>query len=136
MTVQSGSAVAGQIAGNLYHASGGWTYLNAGEGVLANFASGEFTIYTAASGAAAAVAGITERFHVTLNGNVLFGAPGGSGLATTAVDGFPNIPFCLGTPTGAATSYTGTGLVPIVVDWSNMRLYVRVQGAWKYAQLV
>jgi hypothetical protein len=46
-------------------------------------------------------------------------------LATTAAVGFPRIPRCAGPPTGAAADGT------LVIDETNLRLYVRVGAAWK-----
>lgn len=48
-------------------------------------------------------------------------------LATTATDGFIYIPSCAGVPTGTPT--TITGMLPLVVDSTNNRLYF-YSGSW------
>lgn len=52
-------------------------------------------------------------------------------LATNATDGFLYVPACAGTPTGAATGITG--MIPIVVDSTNHKLYFYSGGAWRDA---
>lgn len=56
---------------------------------------------------------------------------GGTALATTATENFAYVPTCAGTPTGAASAYTG--LAAIVVDTTNHKLYFRSGGAWRDA---
>jgi hypothetical protein len=51
-------------------------------------------------------------------------------IATNATDGFLYVPSCAGTPTGVPT--TKTGMVPIVVDSTNNKLYFYV-GSWRDA---
>lgn len=77
------------------------------------------------------LAGNTTRMTVGDNGNIVIG---GAALATTATSGFPWIPSCPGTPTGAPTA-PYTNAAAMVVDTSNNRLYVLVGGTWKYATL-
>jgi len=69
--------------------------------------------------------------------------PGGGGvvvgiattsLGTTATTGFFHLPTCNGAPTGVAQT-VGAGVVPMVVDVTNNRLYVRIAGTWRYASL-
>lgn len=54
---------------------------------------------------------------------------GGAGLATNATKGFIEIPDMAGTPTGAAANTS------VVIDTSNLRLYIRIAGTWRYAAL-
>ena len=66
------------------------------------------------------------------SGNVIIG-PGQ--LANNATDGFLYVSTTTsGAPTGTPTSYADR--VPIVVDDTNLRIYVRIGGVWRYAQLV
>jgi prepilin-type processing-associated H-X9-DG protein len=65
------------------------------------------------------------------NGNISLGA--GGGLATSATAKFPYVPVMAGTPSGTPTSISG--MAPIVVDSSGLKLWVYVGGAWKYATL-
>ncbi len=71
----------------------------------------------------------TRRLAGTKTGSILAGAP--AALATNASDGFLYVPTCAGTPTGAPTAQTG--LVPIVVDTTNNKLYFYSGGAWRDA---
>ena len=73
--------------------------------------------------------GVT-RIKVDVNGNVVAGA---GTLATTATNGFMYIPSTAGVPTGAATAYSG--FCPMVVDTTNLRLYIRVGTTWRRASL-
>lgn len=52
-------------------------------------------------------------------------------LATNATSGFIYVPACAGTPTGTPTAVTG--MVPIVVDSTNNKLYFFSNGAWRDA---
>jgi len=61
------------------------------------------------------------------NKNVFLGHQ--AALATGATNGFVSIPGCAGTPTGAPT--LKTGLVPLVVDTTDVKLYAYIGGAWK-----
>lgn len=58
---------------------------------------------------------------------------GTAALATTAVKGFLYLPTCAGAPTGTPESNTGT--VPMVVDTTNLRIYINISGTWRYAAL-
>ena len=77
------------------------------------------------------IAGNVERASIVNDGNVVVGT---AALTTTAISGFPWIPSCPGTPTGAPTA-PYTNAAAMVVDTSNNRLYVLVGGTWKYASL-
>lgn len=59
-------------------------------------------------------------------GNIALGKQ--AALATTDTDGFLYVPNCPGVPTGVPTGVTG--LVPLVVDSTNQRLYAYLGGAW------
>lgn len=77
---------------------------------------------------------------VDANGNVTIGGGtagvGTKQMATTGTQGFPAIPRCAGAPTGVpAIVDTYSGVVPLVVDSTNTRLYAYVGGAWRYATL-
>ncbi len=52
-------------------------------------------------------------------------------LATNATSGFIYVPACAGTPTGTPTAVTG--MVPIVVDSTNNKLYFYSNSAWRDA---
>ena len=80
----------------------------------------------------AAGAAQTLRFMISADGNVVIGNQGAA-LATTATDGFLYPPSCAGVPTGAATAYTGA--IPMVIDTTNLRIYCRIAGTWRLAQL-
>ena len=71
-----------------------------------------------------------ERARISSTGNVVVNT---AAVATTATDGFLYIPTCAGAPTGVPTTFTGRS--PLVVDSTNNRFYVYVNGAWKYATL-
>ena len=57
--------------------------------------------------------------------NVASGLPS---LATNATDGFLYLPSCAGVPTGTPRGVTG--MVPLVVDTTDGRLYAYIGGAW------
>jgi hypothetical protein len=54
-------------------------------------------------------------------------------LATTATDGYTYLPTCPGAPTGVPT--TQTGMAPMLVDTTNSKLWVNVNGTWKSTTL-
>ena len=56
---------------------------------------------------------------------------GGTALATTATTGFAFIPSCAGVPTGVPVAQAG--LVPMVIDSTDNRLYFYSGGAWRNA---
>lgn len=64
-------------------------------------------------------------------GNVIVGS--GSSLGTTATNGFLCIPTCSGPPTGNPVGVP-LGVVPLIYDTVNNRLYMRTPGGtWRYA---
>jgi hypothetical protein len=67
----------------------------------------------------------TKRLTLSASGNVSIGT---AAIATTATDGFLYITSCAGLPTGTPTAITGR--VPLVVDGTNERLKMYVNGAW------
>jgi len=70
-------------------------------------------------------AATNERLRADAAGNVSIG---NAVLATTATDGFLYVPACAGVPTGVPTAKTGR--IPIVVDSTNNKMYIRSGGAW------
>lgn len=68
----------------------------------------------------------STRFTITSAGDIRLGS---AALATNATTGFPQIPGCAGTPTGVPANIT-TGLVPLVVDTTNNKLYAYYGAAW------
>lgn len=70
----------------------------------------------------------TLALSVTATQSVTVGV---ASLATTATNGFIYVPACAGTPTGVPTAITG--MVPIVVDDTNNKLYFYSGGAWRDA---
>jgi hypothetical protein len=64
------------------------------------------------------------------SGNVVIGA--GTSLGTTSTNGFLCIPTCSGPPTGNPAGVP-RGVVPLVYDTLNNRLYMRTPGGtWRY----
>lgn len=59
-------------------------------------------------------------------GNTEIGLP--AALATNATHGFGCINSCAGTPTG--TPVVGAGIIPLIVDTTNAKLYGYYGGAW------
>lgn len=53
---------------------------------------------------------------------------GSAALGTADIGGFLYLPSCPGTPTGAATAYTG--MIGVVVDSTNGMLYGRIGSVW------
>lgn len=71
-----------------------------------------------------------------ISGNVVVGA--GTSLGTAATSGFLFLPSCSGAPTGVPVGISTspyTGVIPIVVDTTNLRIYVRIGSTWRYATL-
>lgn len=75
----------------------------------------------------AVITSATERMRVDASGNVRIGT---RALATNATEGFLYIPTCPGLPTGVP-SVSVTGLVPIIYNTSNNRLYVFSSAEWR-----
>lgn len=74
--------------------------------------------------------GSGEWFKDSITHSVVLG---NAALATTATDGFVYLPSCAGAPTGTPTSKTG--VIPVVLDTTNFRLYAYMAGAWKQVTL-
>jgi hypothetical protein len=96
-------------------------------------ASGSLTGFIAA-GASSVISftvGGYEGLGIRGNGDVVIGNGDSAQtvLATNVTGGFLRLPECAGAPTGAAVDGA------IVVDSTNDRLYVRVDGAWLSAAL-
>jgi hypothetical protein len=90
--------------------------------------SGSFIIRTAPPGASGtALRTSVDRFTVDTNSNIFCGTS--AALATNATEGFLHIPSCAGTPTGTPGT-TKTGLIPLVVDTTNVKLYGYFAAAW------
>lgn len=73
--------------------------------------------------------GINSRATITSAGDIVLGKR--SALATTATAELLYVPSCAGTPTGVPSGYTG--MVPLVVDSTNNKLYFYSNGAWRDA---
>lgn len=71
-----------------------------------------------------------ERASIDGAGNIVAG-PAAGAISTSATDGFLYIPSCAGIPTGTPTAKSG--MVPMVVDTANNRLYFYSSGAWQNA---
>lgn len=68
-------------------------------------------------------------------GNVVVNGSG-STLATNTTSGFLCLTGCAGTPTGApASGAIPTGAIPVIVDTTNNRLYLRIGSTWRYTTL-
>lgn len=67
----------------------------------------------------------------TFSGNTRIG---NTSLTTTSTDGFPYIPLISGINSVTPTSLSS--FAPMYVDATNNRLYVYVNGAWKYSALI
>lgn len=78
--------------------------------------------------------GITTNLELQPNGGGVVVGMSTVQLGTTATTGFFYLPTCNGAPTGIAQTL-GTGVVPMVVDTANSRLYIRIGSTWKYASL-
>jgi hypothetical protein len=71
---------------------------------------------------------VVAYFNSAGNRSIALGA---GAVATNATSGFVYVPTCAGLPTGTPETYTG--LVPIVVDTTNNKLYFYSGGAWRDA---
>ena len=69
---------------------------------------------------------VTFRVGTTAGGSLV---AADAALATDATTGFFYAPSCAGAPTGTPASQTGT--VPLVVDTTDSRIYVRIGSSWK-----
>ena len=87
---------------------------------------GRIDFGTTADGAASP----TTRMTIKNSGSVIIGNSS-SALATSATNGFLYVPSCAGIPSGTPTSVTG--VIPIVVDSTNNKLYFYSGGAWRDA---
>lgn len=72
-----------------------------------------------------------EKLRLAVDGNFIVGT---AAIATTATAGFPWIPSCAGTPTGAPTA-PYSNAAAMVVDTTNSKLYVLVGSTWKSTTL-
>jgi hypothetical protein len=79
-----------------------------------------------ASSIVIASGGATERMQVTSAGSVTIG----TGLPTTATDGFLYVNSCAGVPTGVPTSLNGGNSIPFTVDRTNNKAYIYSGGSW------
>lgn len=126
---------AGASATNVYgyySANQGLTGVTNAYGVYAAGQSGAATLNVAGyfTGSGSATAG-----HWTLfcsGGDVMLAGAGA--LATGNTVGFTWLPSCPGAPTGAPTN-TLAGAIPTIIDTTNLRIYCRIAGTWRLAQL-
>lgn len=72
------------------------------------------------------------RLEVGPAGDIWLGTQ--AALATNATAGFVHVRGGAGAPTGAPAN-TKTGLVPMYVDTTNLRVYFRIGATWRLAQL-
>lgn len=110
----------GYTTSGIQVAGGGYINLAGGSGNMlfqVGQAAGDFYWFTGASA--------TQKMHLSNAGNLTFG----TGLATTAVDGFLYIPSGAGPPTGVPTSPTLDNNVPTYIDRTNHKLYMYI-GGW------
>ncbi len=70
----------------------------------------------------------TQRLKLDASGNFLIGT---GAISTGAPNGFIYLPSMAGSPSGTPTSYTG--LVPLIFDTTNHRLYA-YDGSWRFVQ--
>lgn len=86
-------------------------------------------------GATSTVNDFTNLVLQPRGGNVVINGSG-SALATTTTSGFLCITSCAGAPTGVpASGAIPTAMVPMIVDSTNNRLYLRIDSTWRYATL-
>jgi hypothetical protein len=90
---------------------------------------GRISFATTADGASSP----STRLTINSAGSIIVGNSS-SALGTTATGGFLYVPSCAGLPTGVPTAITG--VVPIVVDTTNSKLYFYSGGAWKASSTV
>jgi hypothetical protein len=109
-------------AGTLNLASG--IYIN-GSQIIGGSSVPVNGIYLPAANTLGWATNSTARGKIDANGNFIFGT---AALATNAANGYIYIPTCAGTPTGTPTAVTG--MVPLVYDTTNHKLYV-YDGGWK-----
>jgi hypothetical protein len=74
---------------------------------------------------------VTIDGPTALNNDTTIGA---GNPATTATTGFAQIPVTTGTPTGTPTTIVG-GYVPMMADSGGNKLWIYINGAWKFATL-
>lgn len=60
---------------------------------------------------------------------------GNAALATGATDGFPYLPSCAGTPSGAPTSYASGAAIPCIVDTTAGKVWFYYGAAWHFTTL-
>lgn len=67
-------------------------------------------------------------------GDILLDGGRGGAMATTAVAGYIMVTSCAGAPTGVPQTIP-TGMIPMQVDTTNLRVYYYISGTWRYATL-
>jgi hypothetical protein len=104
-----------------------WGGQGLGAGAHTDGSGGYISLQTALTAGASP----TEIVNIDNKGNFAFGTGAGGSIATNATNGFIYIETCAGTPTGTPTSKTG--LVPLIYDLTNKKLWVYDTGlsAWK-----
>lgn len=78
--------------------------------------------------------GLTTNISLQPNGGGVVVGIASTSLGTTTTSGFVYLPTCFGVPTGTAQNL-GAGVVPMLIDIRNNRLYVGIGNSWKYATL-
>lgn len=78
-----------------------------------------------------AAGALARRMHIDNAGDIFAGAP--AAMALGATTGFLRVRSMAGSPSGAPT--ISDAECPVVIDSSNLRIYVRVGGNWRYAAL-
>lgn len=139
-TAQAGFLLANADALNT--GSGGMTINSTGFTTVGNSTAGSIVIEVAGSAGTANLiyrvtqaAGAhiwetttskTERMRLTNAGSLTIG----TGLTTTATDGFLYVNSCAGPPTGVPTSLNSGNSIPLTVDRTNNKAYIYSGGAW------
>jgi len=100
-----------------------------GTSLLQHRGTGSMILDVFDAGSLVAKTSSIERMRITAAGSVVAG--GSVALSTAATDGFLYVPTCAGTPTGTPTAITG--MVPIVVNTTNNKLYFYSGGSWRDA---